>query len=59
MPGVGSVPALNDPAFQNRATDRDIARAIAVGKGAMPSFMRELDRDKLSGVIAHVRSLKK
>ena len=35
------------------------ARSIALGKGAMPSFMRELDKPKLSGVIAHIRTLKK
>ena len=44
---------------QTRLSDRDMARTIALGKGAMPSFMRDLDKPKLSGVIAHIRSLKK
>ncbi len=58
MPGVGTVPALKDPAFQARFTDAQLARSIALGKGAMPSFMQDLDRDKLAAVIAHIRTLK-
>jgi mono/diheme cytochrome c family protein len=59
QPGGVKVPPLNDPTVQAQLTDKQMARSIAVGKGAMPSFMRDLDRDKLAGVIAHIRSLKK
>jgi mono/diheme cytochrome c family protein len=59
QPGGVKVPALSDPAVQAALTDKQMARSIALGKGAMPSFMRELDKPKLSGVIAHIRSLKK
>jgi len=59
MPGAGAVPALKDPALQARLTDAQMARAIALGKGAMPSFMNDLDRDKLAAVIAHIRTLKR
>jgi mono/diheme cytochrome c family protein len=58
MPGVGAVPALKDPDWQARFTDAQMARSIALGKGAMPSFMQDLDRDKLAAVIAHIRTLK-
>lgn len=60
LPGGGAqVPALSDAAVQGALSDKQMARSIALGKGAMPSFMRELDKPKLSGVIAHIRSLKK
>lgn len=59
QPGGVKVPPLNDPAVQAALTDRQMARSIALGKGAMPSFMKDLDKPKLSGVIAHIRSLKK
>jgi mono/diheme cytochrome c family protein len=35
-----------------------MARSIALGKGAMPSFMHDLDRDKLAAVIAYIRTLR-
>jgi mono/diheme cytochrome c family protein len=57
LPGGVAVPALNDPALQARLTDAQMARGIALGKGAMPSFMQDLDRDKLAAVIAYIRSL--
>ena len=41
-----------------RGAREDMARGIALGKGAMPSFMQDLDRDKLAAVIAHIRTLK-
>jgi cytochrome c553 len=59
QPGGVKVPALSDAGVQAALTDKQMARSIALGKGAMPSFMRELDKPKLSGVIAHIRSLKK
>ena len=59
QPGGVKVPALSDGAVQSALSDKQMARSIALGKGAMPSFMRELDKPKLSGVIAHIRSLKK
>lgn len=59
QPGGVKVPALSDAAVQGALTDKQMARSIALGKGAMPSFMRELDKPKLSGVIAHIRTLKK
>lgn len=59
IPGVGQAPALADAAFQSARSDKDMARSIALGKGAMPSFMKDLDRAKLSGVIAYIRTLKK
>lgn len=59
MPDGKAVAALADPAWQAKTSDRDIARTIAVGKDPMPSFMRELDRAKLQGVIAYIRTLKK
>jgi mono/diheme cytochrome c family protein len=59
MPGNVAVPPLSDAAWQERHTDAQMARTIALGKGAMPAFMSELDRDKLAAVIAYVRTLKK
>ena len=59
LPDGAAVPALSDAGWQGRMEDRQIARSIVLGKGAMPGFMQELDRQKLAGVIAHIRSLKK
>ena len=59
VPGGAKVPALADAAVQSLLSDKQMARSIALGKGTMPSFMRDLDKAKLSGVIAHIRSLKK
>lgn len=60
LPGGARVPPLSDPAWQASADDRQIARSIMLGKGAMPSFMNQgLDRPKLAGLVAHIRSLKK
>ena len=59
VPGGAKVPALADAAVQSALSDKQMAKSIALGKGAMPSFMRDLDKAKLSGVIAHIRSLKK
>jgi mono/diheme cytochrome c family protein len=59
LPGNVAVPALADAATQDKLTDAQMARTIALGKGAMPPFMQELDRDKLANVIAFIRSLKK
>lgn len=59
LPGGIAVPALSDGALQARLTDAQMARTIALGKGAMPPFMQELDRDKLAAVIAFVRTMKK
>ncbi len=58
LPGGIVVPAFNDPKWQANMTSKQMARSIALGKGAMPSFMNDLDRDKLAAVIAHIRSLK-
>ena len=59
LPGGVVVPAFSDAKLQDARTDAQLARAIALGKGQMPSFMNELDRDKLAAVIAYVRTLKK
>lgn len=59
LPGGIAVPAFSDPKFQASLTDAQMARAIALGKGAMPSFMNDLDRDKLAAVIAYSRTLQK
>lgn len=59
MPDGKPVAALNDAAWQEKTSDRQMARAIALGKEPMPSFMAELDRAKLSGVVAYIRTLKK
>jgi mono/diheme cytochrome c family protein len=59
LPGGVAVPALSDAKFQASLTDSQMARSIALGKGAMPSFMNDLDRDKLAAVIAYSRTLKK
>jgi mono/diheme cytochrome c family protein len=59
MPDGKPVLALNDPAWQEKTSDRLIARAIALGKEPMPSFMKELDRAKLQGVVAYIRTLKR
>lgn len=53
------VAPLNDPAWQDKTTDRQMARVIVLGKDPMPGFMQELDRAKLSGVVAYIRTLKK
>jgi hypothetical protein len=59
LPGVGPVPALQDPGLQDRLSDKDMAKSVAMGKGTMPAFLRELDKSKLSGAIAYVRTLRK
>lgn len=59
LPGGVVVTALADAAVQARLDDKAMARSIALGKGAMPSFRAELNRDQLAGVIAYVRTLKK
>jgi mono/diheme cytochrome c family protein len=59
VPGGAKVPALADAAVQGALSDKQMARSIALGKGAMPGFMRDLDKAKLAGVIAHIRSLKR
>lgn len=59
LPGGIAVPALADAGLQDRLTDAKMARSIALGQGAMPSFMNDLDRDKLAAVIAYIRTLKK
>ncbi|MCC7110745.1 MAG: cytochrome c [Deltaproteobacteria bacterium] len=53
------VAPLNDAAWQDKTTDRQMARVIVLGKDPMPGFMQELDRAKLSGVVAYIRTLKK
>ncbi|MDP2342572.1 MAG: cytochrome c [Deltaproteobacteria bacterium] len=58
LPGGIAVPAFNDAKWHANMTDKQMARSIALGKGAMPSFMNDLDRDKLAAVIAFVRTLK-
>ena len=58
LPGGIVVPAFNDAKWQDNMTNKQMARSIALGKGAMPSFMNDLDRDKLAAVIAFVRTLK-
>jgi mono/diheme cytochrome c family protein len=59
LPGNVAVPAFSDAALQDRLTDAQMARAIALGKGAMPSFRSELNRDQMAGVIAFIRTLKR
>jgi mono/diheme cytochrome c family protein len=59
LPGNVVVPAFNDAKFQDSLTDAQMARGIALGKGQMPGFMQDLDRDKLANVIAYIRTLKK
>lgn len=59
LPGGVAVTAFNDAKFQDSLTDAQMARSIALGKGGMPSFMKDLDRDKLAAVIAYIRTLKK
>jgi mono/diheme cytochrome c family protein len=58
LPGGIAVPAFADAQVQASLTDGQMARAIALGKGAMPSFRDDLDRDKLAAVIAYIRTLK-
>lgn len=60
VPGGAKVPSLADAAWQSSVGDRQIARSIMLGKGAMPSFMSQgLDRPKLAGLVAYIRSLKR
>ena len=58
-PGIGTVPTLRDPAWQDRMTDGRIAKTITHGRGAMPSFMGKLSKDDLTNVVAFVRTLKR
>ncbi len=58
LPDGKPVSALADPAWQAKVSDKEIARTIVLGKDAMPSFMGELDRPKLAGVVAYIRTLK-
>jgi mono/diheme cytochrome c family protein len=56
--GVGPVPNLTDPAVRAKWTgDAMVASKIANGGGAMPSFMADLDLEKLRGLVAYVKSL--
>lgn len=59
LPGIGKVPTLADPAWQQKTSDGAIASTIAHGKGTMPSFMQQLDKRELSGLIAFIRTLAK
>ncbi len=59
IPGSGVVPTLSDKPWQQRVTDKDIASVIAHGKGAMPSFMKDMNKAQIDGVIAYVRTLSK
>ncbi|MCC7075458.1 MAG: cytochrome c [Deltaproteobacteria bacterium] len=59
LPDGKPVSSLADAAWQAKVSDKEIARSIVLGKDAMPSFMGELDRAKLSGVVAYIRTLKK
>jgi mono/diheme cytochrome c family protein len=60
IPGGTMATALNDPKWQAATEDRIIARTVMLGKGAMPSFMSQgLDKPKLQGIVAYVRTLKK
>jgi mono/diheme cytochrome c family protein len=60
VPGGAKVPSLADAQWQASVEDRQIARTVMLGKGAMPSFMKEgLDKPKLAGIVAYIRSLKK
>ena len=54
LPGGVVVPPLRNSGLD----DRTMARSIALGKGAMPSFMNDLDRDKLAAVIAYIKTLR-
>ena len=56
--GAGMATAFADPKWQVGIEDRQIARTVMLGKGAMPSFMKEgLDKPKLAGVVAYIRTL--
>lgn len=57
IPGQGTVPTLADKGWQERTKDKDIASVIAHGKGAMPSFMGQMNKDQIDGVIAFIRTL--
>lgn len=60
MAGAVKVTALADAKWQASVEDRQIARTVMLGKGAMPSFMGQgLDKAKLQGVVAYIRTLKK
>ena len=60
IPGGARATALSDAKWQASVEDRQIARAVMLGKGAMPSFMKEgLDKPKLMGIVAYIRTLKK
>jgi mono/diheme cytochrome c family protein len=50
-------PSFKDAAWQARTEDKQLARTIALGRGAMPSFMKDLDKQKMADVIAYVRTL--
>jgi mono/diheme cytochrome c family protein len=54
-----NAPALNTVSWQERTTDAQLARSIALGKGAMPAFRDSFDKQQLANVIAYVRTLKK
>ncbi|GEM_PF-1056183 len=56
---VGLVPSLASAEFQARVADAQIASVIAHGKGKMPSFMGELNGERLRGIVAYIRSFKK
>jgi mono/diheme cytochrome c family protein len=59
LPGNVVVPSFADGSLQAKLTDAQLARSIALGKGAMPPFRDELNRDQLAGVIAYLRTLKR
>ena len=56
---VGQVPSLASAEFQAKVIDAQIASVVAHGRNKMPSFMGELNGERLRGIVAYVRSLKK
>lgn len=59
LPDGAKATAFADARWQAGIEDRMIARTVMLGKGAMPSFMQQgLDKPKLMGVVAYIRTLK-
>jgi cytochrome c6 len=49
---------LNDPEWQKKATDEEIAKVTLEGKNKMPKFEGKLTPEEVQAIVAYIRTLK-
>jgi cytochrome c6 len=49
---------LNDPEWQKKATDEEIAKVTLDGKNKMPKFEGKLTPEQVQAIVAYIRTLK-